>query len=216
MNAPGKEFVNIVGSFNDWEISNNYLMKYDQAQDKFWYELSGLNTKSYHSYQYLVDGSVFIADPYSPIILDFNGDSYICKTSECGFTSFPSYPKDNRHAATMFKIDDDFIWEDDGFTPPDKENLIIYELLVRDFHPDKSFSAVYEKLDYLEEYLISFHKICKVGFSCDFMSTYVDFKHPGSYHTKEQDVINIIKKFTKRYIIRNDYLDFEFMIYVFK
>ena len=72
------------------------------------------------------------------------------------------------------------------------------------------------QLDYLEEYLISFHKICKVGFSCDFMSTYVDFKHPGSYHTKEQDVINIIKKFTKRYIIRNDYLDFEFMIYVFK
>ncbi len=151
LNAPGKEFVNIVGSFNDWEISNNYLMKYDQAQDKFWYELSGLNTKSYHSYQYLVDGSVFIADPYSPIILDFNGDAYICKTSECGFTSFPSYPKDNRHAATMFKIEDDFIWEDNDFTPPDKENLIIYEILVRDFHPDKSFSAVYEKLDYLEE-----------------------------------------------------------------
>ena len=73
-----------------------------------------------------------------------------------------------------------------------------------------------DQLDYLDQYLVSFHKICSVGFSCDFMSNYVDFKHPGSYHTKEQDVINIVKKFTKRYIIRNDYLDFEFMIYAFK
>lgn len=72
------------------------------------------------------------------------------------------------------------------------------------------------QLDYFENYLFSFHKICRVGFSCDFMSKYVDFKHPGSYHTKEQDVIDIIKKFTKRYIIRNDYLDYEFMVYMFK
>jgi SAM-dependent methyltransferase len=72
------------------------------------------------------------------------------------------------------------------------------------------------QLDYLENHLFSFHKICRVGFSCDFMSQYVDFKHPGSYHTKEQDVIDIIKKLSKRYIIRNDYLDYEFMVYMFK
>jgi len=72
------------------------------------------------------------------------------------------------------------------------------------------------QLAYLEKYLVSFYKISRLGFACDFMSEYVDFKHSGSYHTKEQDVIKIVKKFTKRYIIRNDYLDYEFMIYVFK
>tara|TARA_B100000927_G_scaffold138174_1_gene111468 strand:- start:319 stop:3117 length:2799 start_codon:yes stop_codon:yes gene_type:complete len=151
LNAPGKQFVNLLGSFNNWEVSDEYLMRYDDNVDRFWIEVSGLDTKSYHSYQYLVDGSIYIADPYSTIILDSYHDSYICKTSECGFTTFPSYPKNNKHAASMFKVDDEFEWDDENFKRPEKENLVIYELLVRDFHEDKSFQSVISKLDYLEE-----------------------------------------------------------------
>tara|TARA_B100000287_G_scaffold63915_1_gene55457 strand:- start:526 stop:3321 length:2796 start_codon:yes stop_codon:yes gene_type:complete len=151
LNAPGKEFVNIVGSFNDWEISSEYLMKYDNTIDRFWLEISGLIKQMYHSYQYLVDGSIYVADPYSPIILDSYNDSFVCRTQQCGFTTFPTYPKDNQHAATMFKIDDGFKWEDGDFSPPEKEDLIIYELLIRDFHQDKSYQSVIDKLDYLEQ-----------------------------------------------------------------
>jgi glycosidase len=50
----------------------------------------------------------------------------------------------------MFKIDDGFIWEDEGFVPPQKDDLIVYELLLRDFHQDKSYQSVIDKLDYLE------------------------------------------------------------------
>ena len=150
LNAPGKQFINLVGSFNNWEISSDYLMKYDENLNKFWFELSGLDKESYHSYQYLVDGSIYIADPYSTIILDSYNDSYICRTLECGFSSFPSYPKQNKHAASMFKIDDNFEWEDENFQKPAKENLIIYELLIRDFHEERSFQSVISKLDYLE------------------------------------------------------------------
>ena len=150
-NAPGKEFVNIVGSFNQWEISNEFLMKYDDDRNRFWLEISGLDKKAYHSYQYLVDGSIYVADPYSPIILDSYNDSFVCRTEQCGFSAFPTYPKDNKHAATMFKIDDSFIWEDANFTPPDKENLVIYELLLRDFHQERSYQSVIDKLDYLKE-----------------------------------------------------------------
>ncbi len=150
LNAPGKQFINLVGSFNNWEILDDYLMKYDENLNKFWIELSGLNKKSYHSYQYLVDGSIYIADPYSTIILDSYNDSYVCKTLDCGFSTFPSYPKQNKHAASMFKIDDDFDWEDDSYQKPKKENLIIYELLIRDFHEERSFQSVISKLDYLE------------------------------------------------------------------
>ena len=99
-------------------------MRYDEDQDRFWIEIQGLDRKSYHSYQYLVDGSIYIADPYSTIILDSFHDSYICKTSECGFTTFPSYPKNNKHAASMFKIDDEFEWDDENYKKPEKENLL--------------------------------------------------------------------------------------------
>lgn len=150
LNAPGKEFINIVGSFNEWEISDDYLMKYDDAIDRFWLEIPGLIKNIYHSYQYLVDGSIYVADPFSPLILDSYNDSFVCRTPQCGFTPFPTYPKNNKHAATMFKIDDGFIWEDQGFIPPKKDDLIIYELLVRDFHQDKSYQSVIDKLDYLK------------------------------------------------------------------
>lgn len=73
-----------------------------------------------------------------------------------------------------------------------------------------------DQLEYLEKYLNSFFSISRFGFVADFMSNFVDFKQQGSYHTKEEDVLNIIKKFSKRYIILNDYLDYEYMIYVFK
>ncbi len=73
-----------------------------------------------------------------------------------------------------------------------------------------------DQIEYLEKYLNSFFSICRFGFVADFMSNFVDFKQHGAYHTKEEDVLNIIKKFSKRYIIRNDYLDYEYMIYVFK
>ena len=150
LNAPGKSFVNLVGSFNNWEVDDQYLMKYDDTINRFWFVLSGVDQSAYHSYQYLVDGSIYIADPYSPIVLDSYNDSYVCKTAACGFSSLPSYPKNNNHAATMFKVDDGFSWEDDSFIPPEEEDLIIYELLIRDFHEDQSFESVVEKLDYLQ------------------------------------------------------------------
>ena len=73
-----------------------------------------------------------------------------------------------------------------------------------------------DQLQHLDSYLNCFFSISRFGIVSDFMSKYVDFQHPDSYHTKEQDVINIVKKFTKRYLIRNDYLDYEFMLYLFK
>ena len=52
------------------EISNEFLMKYDDDRNRFWLEITGLDKKSIYSYQYLVDGSIYVADQYSPIILD--------------------------------------------------------------------------------------------------------------------------------------------------
>ena len=40
--APGKEIVHLIGDFNNWTIENDYLLKKDTAQDRFWIELAGL------------------------------------------------------------------------------------------------------------------------------------------------------------------------------
>ena len=93
---------------------------------------------------------ISIADPYSELILDSNQDSYICLTQECGFDDLPSYPLNNKHAASVLDLERSFNWEDQNFIKPKKEELIIYELLVRDFDEGKSFSSVIERLDYIQ------------------------------------------------------------------
>ena len=148
--APGKEFVNINGSFIDWNMENSYLMKYDPVLKRFWYELENLDIDKLYSYQYIVDGVISIADPYSEMILDSSHDSYLCLTQDCGFDKLPSYPLNNNHAASVLDIETEFNWEDENYVKPKKEELIIYEVLIRDFDEGKSFKSLYDKLDYIE------------------------------------------------------------------
>ena len=148
--APGKEFVNINGSFIDWNMENSYLMKYDPVLKRFWYELENLDIDKLYSYQYIVDGVISIADPYSEMILDSSHDSYLCLTQDCGFDKLPSYPLNNNHAASVLDIETEFNWEDENYVKPKKEELIIYEVLIRDFDEGKSFKSLYDRLDYIE------------------------------------------------------------------
>ncbi len=41
-------------------------------------------------------------------------------------------------------------WQTEGFTPPAKEDLVIYELLVRDFVDTGAIKTVMDSLDYLQ------------------------------------------------------------------
>lgn len=68
---------------------------------------------------------------------------------------------------------------------------------------------------YIREMLGRFMTIARVGIAVDFLSTYVDFRHPGAFHCPETLVVDTIKARTKRYVIRNDYLDYEYMAYAY-
>ena len=131
-------------------MENSYLMKYDPVLKRFWYELENLDNDKLYSYQYIVDGVISIADPYSEMILDSSHDSYLCLTQDCGFDKLPSYPLNNNHAASVLDIETEFNWEDENYVKPKKEELIIYEVLIRDFDEGKSFKSLYDRLDYIE------------------------------------------------------------------
>lgn len=147
--APEKEVVHWIGSLTNWEMSNDYLMNYDSAKDRFWITLDGLTANSYILYQYKVDYSISIADPYSHLILDPWNDQYI--ESET-YSDIPSYPSGKTtNAVTWFQTDTStYTWNDSSFEKPAKEDLVIYELLLRDFDEDHSYKALIDRLDYLE------------------------------------------------------------------
>jgi len=147
--APNKDIVHLLGDFNNWQVDNNYLLNKDTANNRFWIELTGLTPQTNHMYQYFVDGAIKIADPYSTTILAESNDQYINAVT---YPNLPAYPAGlTNHAVTLLRTGDpDFNWTANSYIPPAKENLIIYELLIRDFDQLHSFDAVKARLDYLQ------------------------------------------------------------------
>ncbi len=147
--APFKEFVHVIGDFNNWEIDDTYLMKKDSSQDRFWIELTGLTPQKDHLYQYLVNFEINIADPYSTLILDPYSDQYI---NELTFPNLPDYPTNlTTEAVTVLRTGEtEYEWQITNFVAPNKEDLVIYEVLLRDFDELHSFDALKDRLDYLQ------------------------------------------------------------------
>ncbi|MCB0460958.1 MAG: alpha-amylase, partial [Flavobacteriaceae bacterium] len=148
--APGKDYVNVIGDFNNWQRDDtNYLLKKDSSKDRFWIELTGLTPQTNHMYQYLVNGTLRIADPYSTSILDENNDQYIDNAT---YPNLPAYPTgQTSHAVTLLRTGDAaYNWQVTNFQRPAKTDLVIYELLIRDFDALHSFNAVKARLDYLQ------------------------------------------------------------------
>lgn len=148
--APTKDFVHVIGDFNDWKLDNNYLMKKDPSNDRFWIELTGLTAQTNHMYQYLIDAELRVADPYSTIVLTESNDQFIDAVT---YPNLPAYPTGKtNHSVTLLRTGDaPFNWEVTNFTKPAKTDLVIYELLIRDFDALHSFDAVKARLDYLQD-----------------------------------------------------------------
>lgn len=147
--APGKEFVHLIGSFNNWQINDTYLLKKDSTTDRFWIELTGLTPQTDYTYQYIIEADLRVADPYSTVVLTESNDQYI---DDVTYPNLPSYPSgDTNHAVTLLRTGDaDYVWQNTNFTKPAKTDLVIYELLIRDFDALHSYDAVKARLDYLQ------------------------------------------------------------------
>jgi 1,4-alpha-glucan branching enzyme len=145
--APKKEFVYVMGDFNNWQLNNAYQMKKDG--DYFWLELSGLNQGKPYVFQYYIDGKIKVADPYTDQTSDPN-DQYIPSASYPNLVVYPSGKADGV-ASVMQTGQTPYTWQVGSFTPPPREKLVIYEMLVRDFTTERTYLAVIDKLDYLKD-----------------------------------------------------------------
>lgn len=148
--APNKKHVYVVGDFNQWKVKSDYAMSLDSDGSTWWIEIDNLDSTKKYAFQYLVDGSVKIADPYSELVADSWNDTYIdSKVYPNPYViqsgTFTGY-------ATLIDMGaEKFQWKDDNFNPPSEHELIVYELLVRDFLNDHSYKSLLDTLDYLEK-----------------------------------------------------------------
>lgn len=147
--APGKESVNLLGDFNDYAPTNKHMMKRDG--DYFWVTVDGLESGVEYGYQYLVDGTIKIGDPYAEKILDPWNDQWINHNTMI-YPDLKPYPSEyTTDIVSVFDIDDkEYNWQVRDFDRPAENSLAVYELLIRDFTAERSIDAVRAKLDYLE------------------------------------------------------------------
>ena len=147
--APLKDDVVLLGSFSNWNLDITYQMNKDG--DYFWVTIpaTAFTANTAFMYQYLVDFDIKIADPYSQLILDPGSDQFIVAGN---YPNLPAYPTNQTTGdVTLYTYQKTpYNWNVTNFTKPDKENLVIYELLVRDFSEQDSYQQVIDRIDYLE------------------------------------------------------------------
>lgn len=145
--APNKEYVYVIGDFSDWKLDNMYQMKKDG--DNFWVTINNLQVGKEYIFQYLIDGDIKIADPYADKISDPWNDQYISNTTYPNLITYPS-DKTSEIASVFQTAQTSYSWTDSGFTIPDKKDLVVYELHVRDFVATGNIKTIKDTLDYLE------------------------------------------------------------------
>lgn len=158
--APLKDFVFVLGDFNNWEPSNNYLMKKDG--DYFWLEIENLEAGTEYAFQYLIDGEILVADPYTEKILDPWNDQYIPASVYPGLKPYPEN-KTEGIVSVLQTAQPGYNWEVNNFEAPETGKLVIYELLVRDFTTEHTFKTVREELDYLEDLRVNVLELMPVN-----------------------------------------------------
>jgi 1,4-alpha-glucan branching enzyme len=149
MYAPGKSNVFLIGEFNNWVQQNAYQMKKDG--DYWWFTLTGLTPGKIYGFQYLVDGTIRVSDAYTELVMDPWNDKWINEKNNI-YPNVKPYPvgKTDGLAATLQTGKTPYAWEVPTFAMPNPDNMVIYELLLRDFTPEKSLAAAMAKLDYLK------------------------------------------------------------------
>ena len=158
--APGKNSVMVVGSWDGYALRSDNQMNFQNYQGAryYWVTLPGLADGQDHIYYYLVDGQIKVGDPYARLVLDPWNDRYIPQSV---FPDMPAYPSEYVEGVPLAVYNstaDDYDWQVKEFKRPDARDLVIYELLIRDFtgtegqaRGEGTVAGVISKLDYLKQ-----------------------------------------------------------------
>ena len=153
-NGKSKDFAHVVGDFNNWKLSNDEKsqMYRDEAAGCWWITLSGLDSNKEYAFQYYVGQTsgetIRVADPYTRKILDPDNDKYIPAST---YPDNLEYPTGGIGVVSTFKTAaDNYNWKMNNFVTPPADNLVIYEMLLRDFSNSGNLNGAMQKLDYLQ------------------------------------------------------------------
>jgi 1,4-alpha-glucan branching enzyme len=146
--APFKNKISVVGDFNNWlQTCDGYLKK---DGDYFWTRITGLTPGTNYRFQYIVDDSIRVADPYSELVLDPNNDQYITSTTYPNMPAYPTGKTTGGFVGVLSPGEAAYNWTSNSYVRPDKKDLMVYELLMRDFTDAQTWQTLKDTLNYIK------------------------------------------------------------------
>ncbi|AKQ45756.1 hypothetical protein TH63_09015 [Rufibacter radiotolerans] len=145
--APNKQSVYVVGDFNNWQVGATQMNRTADGA-RYWVQIDNLAPGQEYAYQYLVDETLRIGDPYTEKTLDPNEDRYISAETYPNLKAYPAGKATGM--VSVFQTNQPaYNWKVTNFSKPKKTDLVIYELLVRDFIAKHDYKTLTDTLDYL-------------------------------------------------------------------
>ena len=145
------DYCYLIGEFSDWDRKDEYVMNRDEQAGCWWYTMTEVDPNKEYMFQYYV-GNIGgdrrrYADPYSEVVYE-QYDKYVSATT---YPDMPKFPSKTSGAVSAFQVNrPEYNWEIADYQIEDENDLIIYELLFRDFTQTRDINGALEKLDYLK------------------------------------------------------------------
>ena len=166
LTAPRKQFIYVVGDFNNWQpTAAGYLKRTtasspadlrdpasaaDAASARWWVQVDGLTPGREYAYQFLVDGQLRVADPYCGKILDPDNDKNIPASIYPGLVAAYPTGKTTGIVSVLQPGQAAYPWAVNNFQRPARTNMVVYELLVRDFVAAHDYKTLSDTLSYIQ------------------------------------------------------------------
>ena len=137
----------IVGDWNGWERKSEGAMYWDGSKGCWWITLDGFDADKEYRFQYRLGNAsgsdTYVSDPYTEIVYDEWNDQYI--------SGVPAFPEGAKQLVSAFQINKpEYSWKHRDFKVEDKHDLVIYEMLFRDFTTSQNIAGAMAELDYIE------------------------------------------------------------------
>ncbi len=73
-----------------------------------------------------------------------------------------------------------------------------------------------DNYSFIEAMMRKAFDLCGEGFAFDFLSDKVDFRLTHTFHSSPERIISMAYRLSRNVVLRNDYMPFEFSVFVFK
>ncbi|TGE08854.1 T9SS type A sorting domain-containing protein [Hymenobacter fodinae] len=153
LTAPGKESIYVIGDFNNWQPDAAYQLKKTSATDaengRWWVQIDGLTAGQEYAYQFLVNETQRVADPYAEKQLDSENDKYIPAVTYPNLKPYPTQTSSGI-ASVLQSNAPSYAFQATNFQRPKREDMVVYELLPRDFIARHDYQTLSDTLKYLQ------------------------------------------------------------------